>query len=322
MLIVVFIFSVSKSVFARESSGISDTLVRISHKKSKDEQTGFIANYKGKPSVICDSKSFGQETVIKDSNGKELKFSEILIPAKEEKRKILIIILKEEEASRTMLEIDANFAKGDSISTKGYSLSTKKLYSGSGEITDIQDQKILISNKVRNDITGAPVFLSKTKKVIGLARCIKKKKMEMPYAERIDNIAKFATLNPDQVKKEEEALTNLEKSVIGYGKTYLKLQKTIEESDYKKDSSFKHLEPKQLKEVKEEIKELHDNLKKITKELSERLKEGKNRNEMVIPVFNSTFRANLIRAEEIIERKCKPREKELEKILDNLNKAF
>lgn len=306
---------------AKKDKGVSDYLVRISHNKSKTTQTAFIADYLGKPVVICDSKAFGNETVIKDSNGETIEYSEIWVPTKEEKRKVLIIVLPENESNRPKLQISAKFAKGDPVSAQGYSASTGKLYTGSGKIIDVTKEKISISGKVRQDINGAPVF-TKSKQVIGVGKCIKNKKMEMPYAERIDNIANFAKLSAEQVKKEEEYLATLESSVVEYAKTYMELKKTIEESGYNKESSFKHLEPKELKEIKEEIKELSEKLKEVKQELTAKLKDGKKREEPDIPVFRSAFRSNLARAEEILERKIKPVEELLEKVAEELNKTF
>lgn len=306
---------------AKKNKGVSDYLVRISHKKSKTEQTGFIVEYQGKTAVICDSKSFGLETVIKDSKGENIEYSEIWVPAKDEKRKILILILPESESNRRKLQLSAKFAKDDTVSTQGYSASTNKLYSSSCKISGVEDQKVLLSGKVRQDITGAPV-ISKTKQVIGVGKCILKKKIEMPYAERIDNIANFAKLSSEQVKKEEEDLSELESSVVEYAKTYMELKKTIEESGYKKEDNFKHLDDKELKEVKEEIKELGEKLKEVKKKLTAELKDGKKRDEPDIPVFRSDFRSNLARAEEILERKIKPVEELLEKVTEELNKTF
>ncbi len=326
MFFVLAVLLVPLSLSAKRSSGMSDKLVRISQKNSKVELTGFIAEYQEKVVVICNSKAFGVGTEIKDSNGKKLQISEILVPAKKEKRTILILIMAENDSGRSAFEIDTdivkNNKKGDAVSVRGYSLSKQKLFSGKGKIEDIQDRKILVDSNVRRNITGAPVISLKSGKVIGVAKCIRKKKIEMPYAERIDNIANFAKITSAQADKEEKEVTELESSVVTYGKTYLKLNKTIENSGYSKKTTFKHLSDTTREQLKQEIQKIYDELKTITKELSRRFKDGQKRDEMIIPSFKSAFRANLLRAEEIIERKCKPREELFEKIMQELDKGF
>ena len=67
--------------------------------------------------------------------------------------------------------------------------------------------------------------------------------------------------------------------------------------------------------VKKELVKLSDDLKGVTKELKAQLVIANKRDLMIIPTFNKLFRANKLRAKEIVEKKCQPREEMLEKII-------
>ena len=323
----------SLTLSARKEYKISKRLVRISQKDSKRVRTGFLINYKGKIAVVCTKEAFLPKVDIIDKQGKELKFSEILVPTQKEKSNILILILSDQNNPPQSLTMNSNpeqtIKPGNGIDVQGYSRAKQKLYSGKGKVTEIGVRQIKISSKVRADISGAPVIASKNKELIGIAFCRKRgRKIEMAYAERIDNIANFAKVSTAELAREESDLKTLSSAVISYSQTFRKVRKIIEEMHYTDDNLkrlkkyYKNLHEKKKKELKEEIKELYEKLKDITKELKKQLKNADKRKNMIIPSFANLFRANKLRAKEIVDRKCKPNEEMLEKILDAISSVF
>ena len=317
---------------AKKGFAISERLVRISQKHTKVFRTGFLVNYKGEAAVICTQSAFLPEVTIEDHAGNKLSFSKVLIPAKAEKSNILILILEDQKPLSKCLIMNKNIEQtiktGEKIDVQGYSQEKQQLYAGEGKVTKIEERQINIVSKVHRDVTGAPVISSKNKQLLGVAFCKKRGKVEMPYAERIDNITNFAILTADDVAAEESDLLSLSSSVIHYSQTFRKIKGLLDKMHYTEDNMdrlkvhFKKLSQKEKKALKEELTGLNKELKKIATELKRQQTTAAKRKDIIIPSFIQLFNANQMRANEIIERKCKPNAEMLTQVLEAIDGVF
>ena len=320
------------SLSAKTGFSITERLVRISQKNSKTFRTGFLLNYKGETAVICTQSAFLPGVVITNKAGHELNFSKVLVPVKKEKSNILILIISNRKPKSKCLtihkELDNAIKPGDMIDVQGYSLENQQLYTGKGKISKIGERQIYIDSKVRRNITGAPVISSKTKQLLGVAICKKLGKVEMSYAERIDNLANFSVLTAEDIASEAENLLQLSSSVIHYSKTFRQIKCILDKIHYTEQNMnklkriFKKLGDQERKEFKEQLTKLAKELKTVASELKKQQIAAQQQNKIVIPSFIKLFHINQMRADEIIERKCEPNEKMLEKVIAALDTAY
>ena len=315
----------------KKKNFLSDKIVRISQKTLKRNYTGFLVDWKGRAAVVIPKESFLPETKLKDSEGKSLAYTAVLVPLGKPFRKFYILILNPDSEKLPLLKVSDTNGKvktGTSVSILGYSAKTGKSYRGSGKIEKTDSSKITITSKVRADITGAPVIDSESKQVIGMARCTKKRgKNVLAYAERIDNTADLAEIGSEEIAREAGLVGNLSSALVKYAKIYMQIESLIDELPYKGGEKelkayFKKMPPKARKALEKELSALYKKLNNITNDLIKMQHKAKSVKTIQIPTFNTQFQASIHRAEEIVERKTKQRKERMEMILRAVGNTF
>lgn len=285
--------------------------------------TGFMAEFNGKKVIFFHADALTDNPDIYSLDGKLIDFQSIILPT-DKKRKVIIFQLPEGSKLPTFelqKEIAEKIKPGDRIKTQGMRKDKKKLGGGKGSITKVKEDKIDLRCKVIFDITGAPVVAENTGKVIGIAVSRKKKRFEIPYAIRIDNIDKTIIILKTQVENEISRCKELYSMLMAYSSVFRELNKIIRDSGLDNTkNNFKHLSPETAQEIVKKIKEYIKQLAESEKELSEAITRLKKAPEIKTPGVKRKFKENLNRGIEIVEYKYQAKQKLLEGIVEKLEK--
>lgn len=241
--------------------------------------TGFLAKYQGKTVIICHEQAFGIGYNITDLNDKQIEFTDVILPSPKLKRRIILIQLPEDcnlPAFELEEKISETIKPGTKIGVKGMRKDKKKVSGGKGTVAEVKDDKINLKCKVIFELTGAPVVTNDTGKVIGVAISKKKKRFEIPYAMRIDNLGKTTSITKKEADAEISRSEELYNLLVGYSGIYMELNKIIQESGLTNPKiNFKHINPDNAREIAKKIQDYRKQLEAILEKLEKRANEMK-----------------------------------------------
>ena len=347
---------VSSNTYAKRKKKINfkDKTVIITDDKGV-RHTAFPLKLKDKVVLVCHENAFTINSTISDFKDNEIAYSGIIIPSPDLQCKILFIQLPEDSQDLPAFEIEDKPAeklkKGTSLTIYGCRKDKKKLGGGKGTVKTVDKNKISIDSGIIYDITGAPVIATDTGKVVGVAVCKKKKRYQISYAIRIDNIAKTETVNKKAVEYEISRCETLYEALLKYseayteitelikkakispitnnkslrrkltGKSFARIINIIRESGINKpETLFEHISSENALKLIKKFKQLKKKLTDAKKELSKAMNTLRKTPKLKIPMIKKLYNQNFSRGDEIVERKFAPKEKELEQILEILEK--
>lgn len=323
ILVYVLIFT-NQGAFAKGPKKDFKTKTVIITDAQDVRHTGFVAKYQGKTVIICNDQAFGVNYKITDLADKAIDYTGVIIPSPKLKRGVIFIQLSD-EAKLPAFELEEKIAEtvkpGTGISVQGIRKDKKKVSGGKGVVTEVKENRINLRCKVIFELTGAPVVSNDTGKVIGVAVSKKKKRFEIPYAMRIDNIKESETLTKEAVETEIANCEELYNLLIGYAGIFTEISKTIKDSGLTNPKlKFKHIHPDTAKQLYKKLDELKKQLADEQKVLSKALSKIRKLKEAKLPAIKLKFKQNLERANEIVERKYEAKDKQVEEILKKLDK--
>lgn len=200
--------------------------------------TGFLISYNEKLVVATNLNIiyYSLKPKIKTIDGKELKYTKILIP--KDKRNIILFELDPETPQELWnpleLEMDVSSETGidDKVYTYGCKSNWQTVTSAKGKVTGLGPVNIEIKSKVPYNMNGGPVLSYNTGKVIGVISKFAttgKDKSRYCKAIRIDSIKGTTTLSDDEFMEDLRRLKQKEAIIVNLDDKYSKFTSEIEE---------------------------------------------------------------------------------------------
>ena len=317
-------FTHAEAYAKRKKNDFKDKTVIITDSKNI-RHTAFLAKYNDKIVIVCNEDTFKIGSKITTLKDKKLSYSGIILPSPDLKREVIFIQLPEDYQNLPAFEIETQLSEklkeGSPLKIQGCRKDKKKIGGGKGSVTAIKENRISIDSKIIFDITGAPVVSKESGRVVGVAVCKKTKRFAIAYASRIDNITKIETLNKKVVEYEIARCKTIHLAVLKYSKSFLAINKIIQDSGLNTlKKEFKHLSPEKANAIAKKLNEFKKLLTEAEKELSKEIWKLRKTPQLKIPAIKKQYEENFLRGEEIVERKFKPKIKQIDAILKKLEK--
>lgn len=297
---------------------------------------GFITTINGTAVVICPAKTFSAETGILDKDANKIEYAAILVPKDPFLKRFFIFLEIDGDAKTPKLELEkhdsGNTYENTPVWTAFLAKAKRKRIKTNGKIKHSDGHFLLldIKTKVKSNFTGAPLISSESGKVLGALICSKtpqgfKADKALPLHDNMD----FTKIQKDRIKKEMDVAKHLNDAIATCGATFLETNNLIKEHGLdkildkkRKRNPFKNMSDDEKRSLEKQIKKLLEDLKENRRKLAESVKKSKAFGKLTVPSMELSQMQNIARAGEIANRKSKPQEELLQKILDKLQMAF